>query len=280
MPKMYFIKYIFLQTVVAWRFSVFQAALHQSLVWTEFLRLALGINAQNVIFVVHTAHQATMNPCIEQSTLQFLSDLRQNNQRDWFQAHRDDYRQAADNFAQVLQALIDGLAKIDPALQGLSPARCTYRIYNDMRFHNKPPYKTHLAAYITPNGKNTGTAGFYLHIEPGASMFIGGIYKAPTRVMQSIREDISFYRADFEKIIAPLKHLHFLEADSLKQPPRGVEAHPSVVEYLKMRSICPTQTFADAEVMAHDFVAQCLHLAAKLHPLNQFINRAVAMAQD
>ena len=39
-------------------FAVVDAALHQSLVWTEFLRLALGINAQNVIFVVHTAHQA------------------------------------------------------------------------------------------------------------------------------------------------------------------------------------------------------------------------------
>lgn len=221
-----------------------------------------------------------MTARIAQSTLQFLSDLRQNNHRDWFQAHRDRYLQAADNFAQVLAALIDGLVLIDPNLQGVAPARCTYRIYNDMRFHNKPPYKTHLAAYITPNGKNTGAAGFYLHIEPGASMFIGGIYKAPTRVMQSIREDISFYRADFEKIIAPLKHLHFLEADSLKHPPRGIEAHPNVVEYLKMRSICPTQMMADSEVMAHDFVARCLDLAAKLHPLNQFINRAVSMAQD
>lgn len=221
-----------------------------------------------------------MTACIAHSTLKFLSELSQNNQRDWFQAHRADYQQAAGNFAQVLTELLHGLAKIDPALQGLSPARCTYRIYNDQRFHSKPPYKTHLAAYITPNGKNTGAAGFYLHIEPGASMFIGGIYKAPTRVMQSIREDISFYRADFEKIIAPLKHLHFLEADSLKQPPRGIEAHPNVVEYLKMRSICPTQMMVDSEVMAHDFVARCLDLAAKLHPLNQFINRAVSMAQD
>ena len=218
-----------------------------------------------------------MSTAIESSTLQFLADLRQHNQREWFQQHKARYEQARDNFVQVLRELIDGLAQLDPALHGLSPSACVFRIYRDIRFSpNKMPYKWHLGAYITPQGKNSPLAGFYLHVEPGSSMFLGGIYMAPARTMQSIREDISYYQADFMRIMEPLAQLPCLEPNSLVRTPRGFEPGSPVDGYLRMRNICPTLSLTDAQVCSPKLLERLLAMAAQLHPLNEFINRAIA----
>ncbi|MDD3107797.1 MAG: DUF2461 domain-containing protein, partial [Alistipes sp.] len=121
----------------------------------------------------------------------FLSQLRDHNTRDWFEAHRPLYAEVQRDFMSFVQELIDGISCFDPGVKGLTPKDATYRIYRDVRFStDKSPYKTHLGTYICPGGKHSEYAGYYIHLEPGASVLATGIYRPRYKIVQSVWEEI------------------------------------------------------------------------------------------
>src|SRR5665647_1237425 len=101
---------------------------------------------------------------IEKSTLDFLSDIKDHNEREWFLKNRKRYDDARNNFESFVQAVINRIVEFDPILKGLEVKSCTYRINRDIRFTNdKTIYKTHLGAFIVRGGKKNGDryAGYY-----------------------------------------------------------------------------------------------------------------------
>ena len=115
---------------------------------------------------------------IAKSTLQFLTDLKANNNRDWFQANKPVYQEALENFTQFIDALIAEIVKFDPSIGHHTAKQCIFRIYRDVRFSkDKSPYKTHFGAHITSAAKKSeihSRAGYYIHIGPGEAMLAGG----------------------------------------------------------------------------------------------------------
>ena len=94
---------------------------------------------------------------ISRSTLEFLSDLERNNNREWFNSNRTRYNEAKANYGEFIQALIDEIVKFDPILKGLEAGTCMFRINRDIRFSaDKTIYKTHMGAFIVKGGKNNG----------------------------------------------------------------------------------------------------------------------------
>jgi len=88
---------------------------------------------------------------LEKETLEFLKRLDKNNNREWFNAHKDQFIAAKENIAALTGYLISQIAKFDPAISGTLPEDCVFRIYRDIRFSkNKNPYKNNLGAYIAP----------------------------------------------------------------------------------------------------------------------------------
>ena len=74
--------------------------------------------------------------------LNFLSDLHDNNNREWFSANKERYRAALAKHNQNVEQLISAIAKFDPTIEGITVAESTYRIYRDTRFStDKRPYK-------------------------------------------------------------------------------------------------------------------------------------------
>ncbi|MBN2665597.1 MAG: DUF2461 domain-containing protein, partial [Bacteroidales bacterium] len=142
---------------------------------------------------------------ISQSTLDFLTDLKYNNERDWFNANRKRYNEAKAEYESFVQALIVKIVDFDPILKGLEAKNCMYRINRDIRFSpDKTIYKTHLGAFIVKGGKKNGHrfAGYYIHIEPGNnSMIAGGAYMPPMPWLTSIRNNIDEKGKSFLKII-------------------------------------------------------------------------------
>ena len=85
---------------------------------------------------------------------QFLKDLAANNNREWFNEHRDEYETARLEFDKLLAAVISRIALFDESIRGIQPKDCTYRIYRDTRFSlDKTPYKVHFGGYINAKGK-------------------------------------------------------------------------------------------------------------------------------
>lgn len=92
--------------------------------------------------------------CIDmKQTLEFLRRLAANNDRDRFNAHKDEYLQVKAYVESFTQQLIDVVSELEPDGAALTPADCLYRIYRDTRFSSdKTPYKTHIGIYVNPHG--------------------------------------------------------------------------------------------------------------------------------
>ncbi len=88
--------------------------------------------------------------------LGFMGALERNNNKAWFDAHRERYEQAHAAFEAYVEELIGALAAGD-GLAGVSPKECVFRLNRDLRFsRDKSPYKTYMSAAIGPGERSRG----------------------------------------------------------------------------------------------------------------------------
>ena len=216
---------------------------------------------------------------IKKSTLEFLSDLKRHNEREWFIKNRGRYDEARANYESFVQALIDEISGFDPILKGLEVKSCTYRINRDIRFSNdKTLYKTHLGAFIVRGGKQNGDryAGYYFHIEPGGnSMIAGGAYIPPKPWLSAIREKIDEKGDQLLKIISRKDFVNFfgeIEGEKLKTVPKGYPRDHPYIELLKLKSFLATRMISDRDVISNGCFDLIIRASRAMKPLNDFLN--------
>lgn len=211
--------------------------------------------------------------------MDFLSDLKMHNEREWFMKNRKRYDDAKSNFETFVQAVIESLSEYDPILKGLEAKSCTYRINRDIRFSNdKTIYKTHLGAFIVKGGKKNGDrfAGYYFHVEPGGnSMIAGGAYIPPMPWLTAIRKKIDEQGSDLLKIIENKEFTGYfgkLEGETLKSAPKGYSRDHPYIEFLKLKSYLVTKMISDREVVSRDCFDLVIMASRAMKPLNDFLN--------
>ena len=118
---------------------------------------------------------------IKETTTGFLKKLSKNNNKQWFDTHRNEYLQAKNDFENFVTRIIDGLSAIDTDIKDLEVKDCTFRLNRDIRFSkDKTPYKINLGASFNRGGKKSVFAGYYFHLEPGKSFAGGGLWMPMT----------------------------------------------------------------------------------------------------
>lgn len=221
---------------------------------------------------------------LQQNTLDFLADLRENNTREWFEANRKRYEAAKKDIEQGVNQLIAGVAAFDPNIVGLEAKAVMFRIFKDVRFSkDKSPYKTNLGAWIAGGGKNSMFAGYYLHVEPdGKSFLAGGSYMPPANVLKAIREAIDYDHEGLQEILdekAFKKNFGTLGGEVLKTTPKGYEKDHPAIDLLRHKSFVVTHAASDKEITSAAFVAKATDIFKSMYPLTQFLNRAIAEAK-
>jgi uncharacterized protein (TIGR02453 family) len=219
---------------------------------------------------------------LSKDTLQFLEDLKTNNNRDWFLDSKKRYEAVKKDYHQLIADLLDALKPLDSSLEMLEVKNCTFRINRDIRFaKDKSPYKTHLGIWISSGAKNVEASGYYLHIENGTCFVGGGIYCPQPDQLQKIRKEINFFYDDLTAILenktfqSTYQNLNRDENTTLKNPPRGYEKDNPAIEFLKLKSFTATQKFDSKLVTQKDFVAKMTEKMIALKPFNNFIDRAL-----
>jgi uncharacterized protein (TIGR02453 family) len=219
---------------------------------------------------------------LTKESLQFLDDLKVNNNRDWFLENKKRYEIFKKDYHQLVADFLDAMKPMDPSLELLEVKNCTFRINRDIRFSkDKSPYKAHLGVWLSTGVKGQNRAGYYVHIEKGASFIAGGFYSPEAEDLKKVRKEIAFFHDDLDAIIADKNFkkefgsLDVTETNSLKNPPRGYEKDHPAIEFLKLKSFTATQKYDIKEVTQKDFVAKMSQKLIALKPLNEFINRAL-----
>lgn len=219
---------------------------------------------------------------INGETFDFLKDLAENNNREWFQDNKFRHDQARNNVLEFVSKLIAGLSKIDKTIPAdLDPKTCIMRIYRDVRFSlNKTPYKNNFGAGISQQGKNFNGPGYYLHIHPEECFTAGGCWMPEAEMLKSIRQEIDYTGSDFRDIIeAPRFQDHFGEPDQdfkLKTRPKGYPANHQDIEYLKLKSFTFTHTVDPKNLTRADAAEKIIQDFELLHPLMIFLRNAVS----
>lgn len=219
---------------------------------------------------------------LSQETLQFLEDLKANNNRDWFLENKKRYEIVKKDYHKMVSDFLDTMKPLDPALELLEVKNCTFRINRDIRFSkDKTPYKTHMGVWLSSGSKGQNRAGYYVHIEKGSSFIAGGFYAPESEDLKKVRKEIAFFHEDLEEILAEKNFKKTFgdfdrnERSLLKNPPRGYEKEHPAIELLKLKSFEASQKFDISEVLEKDFVSKMSKRLIVLKPLNEFINRAL-----
>ena len=217
---------------------------------------------------------------IKKSTLDFLKKLKANNNKDWFDKNRPMYFEVKKEFETLVAKLITQITSFDSAVKNLEPKNCIFRINRDVRFaKDKSPYKTNIGASISPGGKKSMSAGYYVHIEPGNSFLAGGIYMPPAPQLNAIRQEIDYNIPEFKKIISEKEFKKYFgkldESDKLKTVPKGYPKDHPEVELLKLKSYLVVHELKDEQILSSNFIQQCTKIFKALYPLDKFLRRAV-----
>ena len=218
---------------------------------------------------------------INPGTLQFLSRLRKNNNRDWFEKNRQQFEAAKENFSGFVDVLIVSLGKTNPALKGLQSKDCIFRIYRDVRFSkNKDPYKFNFGAYIAEGGRKSDKAGFYVQVQPGAGSFAaGGCWQPESVKLKAIRQEIQYHTAEFKKITGAKSFTGYfksLSGEQLKTVPRGFSKDEPASELYKYTSYIVEHAFSDKDVTSASFVTRNAEAYKSMLPFLGFLNRAIS----
>ncbi len=216
-----------------------------------------------------------------QIILDFLRELEENNQREWYHDNKAWYRDANREFEALIAELMEELRRKDPAIPVVKPNELTFKQNRDTRFsHDKSPYLPAFRAHIGPKGKLPIPVGYYLHIRPGDRSFLGGglfadMFRDATTM---VRDHIASHGDEWQALISdPGFTTHFsVGGTALKNIPRGYAPEHPQGEYLKHKSWYLEVPLSDEQLLEKGFFDKAVAIFEAMQPFNAFLNQALA----
>ncbi|MBK5285489.1 MAG: DUF2461 domain-containing protein [Bacteroidia bacterium] len=214
---------------------------------------------------------------IKKESIDFLKSLSKNNNREWFNKHKDRYTVAHDNIIAFADALIVEMNKHDNIETG-SGKESIFRIYKDVRFSkDKTPYNTHWSGAFKRTTKKL-RGGYYFHIKPGNSFLAGGFWGPEPSDMKRIRQDIEANYKDWKKLLANKSLVNTfgeLIGDKASSAPRGYAKDHPAIELLRYKQYLLKHDFTDKEVCSPDFVKKVNEVYKKLRPFFNYMSEVL-----
>ncbi|MCZ6627038.1 MAG: DUF2461 domain-containing protein [SAR324 cluster bacterium] len=214
----------------------------------------------------------------------FFRELRKNNERGWFQAHKQRYE------SEVRDPLLRFISDFAPLLEKISPnfladprpvGGSMFRIYRDTRFRkDKSPYKTAAGIQFRhESGKDVHAPGFYLHLGPGEVFAGTGLWKPDSPTAGKIRDAIVAKPAAWRRASShdTLRGICNLEGETLKRPPRGYDPQHPLIEDLKRKDFLAMTRFSEKEACGGDFLQRFAEVCRTAAPFTRFLTTAVGL---
>ncbi len=217
-----------------------------------------------------------------QIIIDYLTELSQNNNREWYHAHKSDYQKANAEFEEVLQELILEIGKFDESILHNVPKELTFKLVRDTRFsHDKSPYNPAFRAHISSMGKLPVPVGYYLMIKPGNQSFLGGglfadMFKDATRM---VRDYISEHPDEWSAVINDSAFTEYftVKGTALKNVPAGYDSGHPQAEFLKYKSWYLEYCLRDEDFRdAAAFISRAVDIFERMKPFNDLLNKALA----
>ena len=220
---------------------------------------------------------ATSNSVIEKATFEFLKNLKENNNKDWFDANKSDYLKQQEVMISFADALLQRL-NLHDVIETVSGKKSLHRIYRDTRFSKeKIPYKNNWSGGFSRATKER-RGGYYFHIEPGNTFVAGGFFGPNAEDLKRVRDDIS---RDSTELRAILKSKDFkntfgeLQGEQLKTTPKGFNADDEAIDLLRFKQFLLVKKFTDKEVLDPKFVDEVNATFQNMRPFFDYMSEVL-----
>ena len=191
---------------------------------------------------------------VPKSVFTFFKKLEKNNNRDWFNAHKPEFKAIEGDIKLFYNTLFERL-NVHDEIDKLK----IFRIYRDVRFSkNKLPYKTHFGGSFNRT-KPRLRGGYYLHIQPNNESFIA------TGFWQPAKEDLLRIRKEFEMDDTEIREILANKAfntvwgdvfvgDEVKTAPKGFNKEHPAIDLIKKKQYIFTKKYTDKDVLDANFI--------------------------
>ena len=218
-------------------------------------------------------------PSFSPQLFAFLRELKDHNEREWFNANKGRYEQEVKEPALAFVEDVGyRLPEVAPHLT--ADKRSLFRIYRDTRFSkDKTPYKTHVGLYFRhARSGEADTGGVYLHLAPG-SVFLGaGIWHPGSPALKRIRDALVARPDEWREAVAAVGPTwKIADGESLKRPPAGYGKDHPLIEDIKRKSFAITSPLTQKQATAGGFLDECEQRVAAARPYMEFLCSALGV---
>jgi uncharacterized protein (TIGR02453 family) len=214
------------------------------------------------------------NTIIPESSLDFLHQLKTNNNKSWFEANKPKYLVELNHIETFAGVLLQELSKTD-VLETHSGKKSVYRIYRDIRFSkDKTPFKTFWGGSFT-RATAARRGGYYFHIEKGNSFLAGGFWGPNASDLKRVRSEFAQDPQSIQKILSSKSFVSTfgsLQGEQLKTAPKGYDVNHPAIELLRYKQFLIIKRFTDDEVLSPLFLKQALETFQNMRPFFDYMS--------
>lgn len=208
-----------------------------------------------------------------QKAFEYLKQLKENNNRDWFANHKSEYDLIVKENKTFFNGIYTELQEYDK-LKGIH----IFRIYRDVRFSkDKTPYKTDFGVGYS-RSKPMLRGGYYIQLEPGNSFVGGGFWGPEAKDLLRIRQEFEISTKEINKITSDetfVKYFGELQGDSVKTAPRGFDKNHPAIELIRKKQFIVMRKFTDKEVLAENFQKEVIQTLLAMRPFFDYMSEVL-----
>ncbi|UCE40832.1 MAG: DUF2461 domain-containing protein [Candidatus Aminicenantes bacterium] len=213
-------------------------------------------------------------------TVKFFKDLKKNNTKQWFGAHKQDHvtfvmqpaRAFVMDMGDKLRIQVPDIVAVPKINKSL------FRINRDTRFSpDKSPYKTNMGIFFWEGIRpRMECSGFYFHMEPNTLLLGVGLYMFPKYLFDTYRNSVvhAKYGKDLAEIVAKIEKTkgYQIGGKHYKRVPAGYDpSHPNADLLLHNGIHVGVESTIPEEFYSRKLVNYCWQKFRPLLPLHAWL---------
>lgn len=211
---------------------------------------------------------------ITDKTTSFLSELSQNNNRDWFQSQKEKYVESHNEMISFAESLMDAMKSHDQIVD-MTGKKSLFRIYRDVRFaKDKSPYKSHWAGSIKRDTLHL-RGGYFYRVEVDKAYIACGFWAPNPKDMKLIRSHIAAEDAPLRKILKSKNFVNTfgqLEGDQVKTAPKGFNKDHPAIDLLRHKQLIVSKVYSAAEMKKKGFTKMMSNDFQQIRPFFDYMS--------
>ncbi len=210
---------------------------------------------------------------IPKNTISFLKQLKLNNNRDWFNKNKDQFKSIQSDIKIFAQEVNDSLS-ISDDIEKLK----IFRIYRDLRFSkDKTPFKKNIGMAFH-RAKPELRGGYYLEISADESFLAVGFWNPNKEDLLRIRKEIEIDGQQFKSIINQKKIKDIwgdMKGEELKTSPKGFNIDHEHIDIIKKKQFIFIKKLKEDDILDNNFQRQLVNYFESIRPFFDYMSEVL-----